>query len=79
MAATGGGLIGPIFLHFAQGFLAHGWTVTMPSYDLVPRVRISDITRQVAQAISVAAREVREPTRLVGHSAGGLLVARMLA
>ncbi|MGY9045872.1 MAG: alpha/beta hydrolase [Rhodobacterales bacterium] len=68
-----------LFSHFASGVLAHGQAVMMPSYDLVPRVRISDIARQVAQAITVAAHEIPGPLRLVGHSAGGHLVARMLA
>ncbi|MGP6089082.1 alpha/beta hydrolase [Antarctobacter jejuensis] len=63
--------------HLAEGARARGWAVAMPSYDLCPRVRISDITRQVAQAVSVAAAEVSGPIRLTGHSAGGHLVARM--
>ena len=65
--------------HLAEGARSRGWAVAMPSYDLCPRVRIGDITRQVAQAISVAANDVAGPIRLAGHSAGGQLVARMLA
>ncbi|MFZ5963166.1 alpha/beta hydrolase [Thalassococcus sp. BH17M4-6] len=65
--------------HFATGALARGWAVAMPSYDLCPRVRISAITRQIAQAVTVAANEVPGPIRLAGHSAGGHLVARMIA
>lgn len=66
--------------HLSEGLIRHHWTVAMPSYDLCPRVQISDITRQVASAISAAARELPDlPIRLVGHSAGGHLVARMLA
>ncbi|KUF10620.1 alpha/beta hydrolase [Pseudoponticoccus marisrubri] len=65
--------------HLAEGARARGWAVALPSYDLCPRVRIGDITRQVAQAISVAAQEVPGPIRLAGHSAGGHLVARMTA
>ena len=68
-----------LWSHLAAGAVERGWAVAMPSYDLCPRVRISDITRQVAQAVSVAAQEVAGPLRLVGHSAGGHLVARMLA
>ena len=68
-----------LWSHFATGALGHEWAVAMPSYDLVPRVRISHITQQVAQAIGVIAQEVTGPIRLVGHSAGGHLVARMLA
>jgi acetyl esterase/lipase len=65
--------------HLAEGMRANGWAVAMPSYDLCPRVRIADITRQVAQAITVSAREISGPVRLAGHSAGGHLVARMCA
>lgn len=64
--------------HLAQGGLDRGWAVAMPSYDLCPRVRIRDITMQVAHAVCAAAHEVSGPIRLAGHSAGGHLVARML-
>lgn len=70
---------GSLWSHFAQGALDRGWAVALPTYDLCPRVRIADITRQVAQAISVVAHDVPGPIRLAGHSAGGHLVARMLA
>ncbi|WP_417205698.1 alpha/beta hydrolase [Antarctobacter sp.] len=65
--------------HLAEGARVQGWAVAMPSYDLCPRVRISDITRQVANAVTVAASEIPGPVRLTGHSAGGHLVARMAA
>ena len=65
--------------HLAAGALARGWAVALPSYDLCPGVRISSITRQIAAAVTCAAGEVDGPIRLVGHSAGGHLVARMLA
>ncbi|MCT4373199.1 alpha/beta hydrolase [Yangia mangrovi] len=68
-----------VWSHFAAGPLAAGWAVAMPSYDLCPDVRIADITREVASAVSRAAEEVAGPIRLTGHSAGGHLVARMLA
>ncbi|QIE46542.1 alpha/beta hydrolase [Pseudohalocynthiibacter aestuariivivens] len=63
--------------HFAAGPVARGWAVAMPSYDLCPDVRISEITRQIAQAVCVAAERVAGPIMLTGHSAGGHLVARM--
>ena len=69
---------GSLWSHFAQGAIERGWVVAMPTYDLCPRVRIADITRQVATAVSVVAREFPGPIRLAGHSAGGHLVARML-
>ena len=62
--------------HLAAGPLAHGWTVAMPSYDLCPDVRITEIGQQVMGAISMLAMRVPGPIRLVGHSAGGHLVAR---
>lgn len=66
------------FSHLADGLVPHHWAVAMPSYDLCPRVRIAEIVRQVADAVSAAAREVPDlPIRLVGHSAGGHLVARL--
>lgn len=66
--------------HFAAGALARGWAVAMPSYTLAPDARISRITLQIALAVMRLAEEVPDvPIRLVGHSAGGHLVARMRA
>ncbi|QFT61397.1 alpha/beta hydrolase [Roseivivax sp. THAF30] len=65
--------------HLSEGALRRHWAVAMPSYDLCPRVSVADITRQITDAVTTAAREVTEvPIRLAGHSAGGHLVARML-
>ncbi|MEV8465858.1 alpha/beta hydrolase [Fluviibacterium sp. DFM31] len=66
------------FSHFSRGAVARGWAVAMPSYPLVPEVRISEITQHVARAIATAAARVPAgPMILAGHSAGGHLVARM--
>ncbi|WP_299702294.1 alpha/beta hydrolase [uncultured Tateyamaria sp.] len=65
--------------HLATGALAHGWCVAMPSYDLCPTVRIAGITQQIAQAVMAVAEGSMGPISLAGHSAGGHLVARMLA
>ncbi len=64
--------------HLAQGSLEHGWAVAMPSYDLCPQVRITEIGQQIRRAIGVIAEQIEGPIRLVGHSAGGQLVARMI-
>ena len=64
--------------HLAAGPLAAGWSVAMPSYDLCPDVRVSQITRQVAQAIQAIGARTAGPLVLAGHSAGGHLVSRML-
>ena len=50
----------------------------MPSYTLAPDARISQITGQIGAAITRAAGLVDGPIRLVGHSAGGHLVTRMI-
>ncbi|SFK92818.1 alpha/beta hydrolase [Shimia haliotis] len=61
---------------FARGARELGWAVALPSYDLAPTARISEITQQVAAAITHAAGQVAGPIVLAGHSAGGHLVAR---
>jgi arylformamidase len=63
----------------AKGALAQGWAVAMPSYDLCPSVAIAAITQQIAQAVQRIAANTKGPISLAGHSAGGHLVARMLA
>ncbi len=65
--------------HFAAGANARGWAVAMPSYDLCPRISIAGITQQIAQAVHRIAGDTSGPLSLAGHSAGGHLVARMLA
>jgi len=64
--------------HLAAGPIARGWAVAMPSYTLCPVARIPQITKQIGQAITYAANQVPGPIRLVGHSAGGHLVSRMI-
>ncbi len=64
--------------HLAGGCVSRGWHVAMPSYPLAPETRIADITQAVARAVASAAEEVAGPIRLVGHSAGGHLVSRMM-
>ena len=64
--------------HLASGALGKGWAVAVPSYPLAPGVRISEITRSIAQALPVMAAEVDGPLLLTGHSAGGHLSLRMV-
>ena len=63
--------------HLAEGAVKQGWAVAIPSYDLCPDVRISEITHQMQAAVAHAARLIAGPIRLTGHSAGGHLVARL--
>ncbi|MEM1073881.1 MAG: alpha/beta hydrolase [Pseudomonadota bacterium] len=65
--------------HLAGGALAAGWDVAMVQYDLCPDVRIADITRQVARAVTTITGHTSGPVSLAGHSAGGHLVSRMTA
>lgn len=64
--------------HLAQGMLAHGWAVAIPSYTLAPAAKISEISAEIALAIDFAAGRIDGPLRLAGHSAGGHLVSRMV-
>lgn len=64
--------------HLARGLCSLGWSVAVPSYVLAPQVRISEITQMIAQAIQCCANWVDGPILLVGHSAGGHLVTRMV-
>ena len=66
------------FAHLAAGPLARGQVVAMVSYTLAPEASISQITREVAAAVTAAAGCVDGPIRLAGHSAGGHLVTRMI-
>jgi len=63
--------------HLAQGAVERGYTVAIPSYTLCPAASISDITGQIARAVSQAAGMVAGPVHLAGHSAGGHLVTRL--
>lgn len=63
--------------HLARGWVQAGWRVVIPSYPLAPEVRISEITRSIADAVEHVVKHSDGPIRLVGHSAGGHLVARM--
>jgi hypothetical protein len=65
--------------HLANGAVAKGWAVCMPSYTLAPDARLSQITRQIGAAINHAANRVSGPVHLTGHSAGGHLVSRMVS
>jgi len=64
--------------HLAAGALAREHAVAMPGYVLAPEARISEISRQIAKAIDLAASRIAGPIYLTGHSAGGHLVTRML-
>jgi len=64
--------------HLARGPLAAGWAVALLEYPLAPDARIAAITAAVGRGVEAAAGRVKGPMRLVGHSAGGHLVTRMI-
>ncbi len=64
--------------HLAKGARDLGLSVAIPSYVLAPEARIAEITRRFANAISTAAECVDGPVTLIGHSAGGHLVLKMI-
>ncbi|RVV99956.1 alpha/beta hydrolase [Mesobaculum littorinae] len=65
------------FSHLAQGALARGWMVALPSYTLAPEAGIGRIGQEIAAAIACAAERTGGPIRIAGHSAGGHLALRM--
>jgi arylformamidase len=68
-----------VWSHLARGSRDNGYLVAVPSYRLAPEARIAEIGEDVARAIVHASAMTDGPIRLVGHSAGGHLVARMIA
>lgn len=65
--------------HLANGPVSHGYAVAMAQYTLCPQARISDITGEISEAITVMAKRFNGPLCLTGHSAGGHLVSRMVS
>ena len=68
-----------VFSHCAAGPLARGWAVATPSYPLAPDWTLDRIAGALARSLRVASERVAGPIRLVGHSAGGHLVTRILS
>src|SRR6185312_13791996 len=63
----------------ARGMNAHGVTVAVSGYDLVPQVSIADIIRQTQAACLFLWRRFKKRIMVSGHSAGGHLTACMVA
>ena len=66
------------FSHMAAGLLARGWAVAILSYTLAPQARITEITQEISTAVEHLGKTGTGPLRLIGHSAGGHLVSRMM-
>jgi arylformamidase len=62
----------------AAPFRDAGFTVVIPGYDLVPRVRVTDIVDQMRTALHwMIGRLAPERIVVAGHSAGGQLAAML--
>ena len=66
------------FSHMAAGLLARGWAVAILGYTLAPQARITQITKEISKAVERLGKTGTGPLRLIGHSAGGHLVSRMM-
>jgi pimeloyl-ACP methyl ester carboxylesterase len=67
------------FSHLAQGLLAHGVAVAMPSYDLCPGVTLSQLVEQVRDSVAFLHRRLGRRFLATGHSAGGHLTTMLMA
>ncbi len=73
------------FTFIARELVKNGVTVVLTNHELCPQVRIGDIVSQTRDAVSWVANNASklniDPSRISisGHSAGGHLVAMMLA
>lgn len=62
----------------AEPFQQAGMTVVMPTYDLVPAVRVGDIIEQIRAAFAwVGEHMTPKQVVVAGHSAGGQLAAML--
>lgn len=67
------------FSHLAQGLLAHGVAVAMPSYDLCPIVTLATLVDQVRNSVAFLHNRLGRRFLVTGHSAGGHLTAILMA
>jgi acetyl esterase/lipase len=71
------------FAHYAQGLLAHGWSVALPGYTLAPEARLGQIVAEIGAALDLIARDgaaygVTGPLVVSGWSAGAQLAVMQL-
>lgn len=67
-----------MFSHLARGMNAHGITVAVSGYDLVPQVSIADIIAQTQAACAFLWKQYGRRVMVSGHSAGAHLAVCML-
>ncbi|MFG1350193.1 alpha/beta hydrolase [Xanthobacter autotrophicus] len=71
------------FAHYAQGLLAHGWSVALPGYTLAPEARLGQIVAEIGAALDLIARDgaaygITGPLVVSGWSAGAQLAVMKL-
>lgn len=64
--------------HLANGPVAGGYAVAMPTYTLCPENSVAGITAEIGAGVETIATLVDGAIMLAGHSAGGHLAARMV-
>src|SRR3954471_14747529 len=67
------------FSQVARGMNAHGVTVAVSGYDLVPQITIGQIIEQTQAACLHLWKKLGQRIMVSGHSAGGHLAACMMA
>ncbi|MGF7162456.1 arylformamidase [Rhodoligotrophos appendicifer] len=73
-------LFGPsLFSHLARGANERGLPMALIGYDLCPTVTLEEIVREIRDAVRFLVQRYDRRLVLSGHSAGGHLVAAMLA
>jgi arylformamidase len=65
--------------HLARGANERGLTVAIPSYDLAPAVKLSEIVSEIEAAADFVVQRTGRPLVVTGHSAGGHLAACLMA
>src|SRR3954470_16033033 len=63
----------------AEPFVAAGIDVALPSYSLCPAVSVLQIVDELRACLGVLWAQTRKRPVVIGHSAGGHLVAALLA
>lgn len=66
------------YSHMMQAFTAYGFLGITVNYPLCPDVTIPEIAHSVAKAVNHIADTFDGPIYLIGHSAGGHLITRMV-
>jgi arylformamidase len=67
-----------MFSHMAAGLNAHGVTVAVAGYNLVPQVTIADIVEEMRHACLYLWQRTGQRLMVYGHSAGGHLTGAMV-